>query len=193
MEYSTEQKYSTEAGSVKVTVTEEDGNGDYAYLDFDFGEYDLIEFYAYTAGSGKQMGCHWYGDLGLTAGQWTKVQFGLNASNITDYSGRKWIFRLMGFNVGDSVYISSVKLTKYSDYGNKIIDVSKGMQSGEWSTEKTYDGDDTAVDKTGALKLTVSGSDMGEKPICPQSISAIFASSPKSTSMFTRTPRMRKA
>lgn len=167
VEYSTEQKYSAEAGSVKVTVTEEDGNGDYAYLDFDFGEYDLIEFYAYTAGSGKQMGCHWYGDLGLTAGQWTKVQFGLNASNITDYSGRKWIFRLMGFNVGDSVYISSVKLTKYSDYGNKIIDVSKGMQSGEWSTEKTYDGDDTAVDKTGALKLTVSGSDMGVKANMP--------------------------
>ncbi len=41
------------------------------------------------------------------------------------------------------------------------------MQSGEWSTERTYDGDDTAVDKTGALKLTVSGSDMGVKANMP--------------------------
>ncbi|MDE6401639.1 MAG: hypothetical protein K2L54_03400, partial [Clostridiales bacterium] len=114
VEYTTEQKHGTDTGSAKITVKKDQSNGDYAYLAFDFGDYDLIEFYAYTTGSGKQMGAHWYGDLGLTAGQWTKVQLGLNTTNTPDYYGGKWVFRLMGFNVGDTVYISSVKLTKYS-------------------------------------------------------------------------------
>lgn len=160
VEYTTEQKHGADIGSAKITVKETDDNGDYAYLAFDFGDYDLIEFYAYTAGSGKQMGAHWYGDRGLTAGAWTKVQLGLNTTNTPDYYGGKWVFRLMGFNVGDTVYISSVKLTKYSDYNNKVIDVSKGIGSGTWSTEKKYDGTDATVDKTGSAKLTVNKDDI---------------------------------
>lgn len=160
VEYTTEQKHGTDTGSAKITVNKAEDNGDYAYLAFDFGEYDLIEFYAYTTGSDKQMGCHWYGDMSLTAGQWTKVQFGLNSANTPDYTARKWIFRLMNFNVGDTVYISSVKLTKYSDYGNKVIDVSKGVGAGTWSTEKKYDGTDATVDKTGSVELTVDKDDI---------------------------------
>lgn len=161
VQYTNEKKHGDDTGSAKITVKKSESNGDYAYAAFDFGDYDLVEFYAYTESSGKQMGCHWYGDIDLNAGAWTKIQFGLNASNTPDYFGGKWVFRLMNFNVDDVVYISSVKLIKYSDYGNSVIDVSKGAKSGTWSTEKAYDGNDAAVDKTGALKLTVNSADMG--------------------------------
>ena len=158
VEYSTEQKYDSEAGSAKITVKDKDhGNQDYAYLTFDFGDYDYIEFYAYVAASGKSIGCHWYGDTALTAGAWTKVHLGLRESNIPTYSGGKWIIRLMGFNNDESVYVSSAKLGKYTS--PKILDFSFGAAKGEWSTEKVYNGTDSTVTDSGSLKITPDSAD----------------------------------
>ncbi len=157
-EYSTEQKYVSEAGSLKLTVKNKDlGNQDYAYWTFDFGDYDYIEFYAYTAASGKKIGCHWYGDTALTAGQWTKVHLGLRESNRPDYSGGKWIIRLIGFDAEQSVYISSAKLGKYTE--TKILDFSVGATKGTWDTSKKYDGNDSTVKDNGSLKLTPDSND----------------------------------
>ena len=150
----TAQKYGSEAASVKITVNTVLGKQDYAYLPaFDFGDCDYIEFYAYTTAASAQIGAWWYGDTNLKQNEWTYVQLGLNSSNLKD--GR-WIIRLMNVAAGDSVYISSMKIVRHEGV---ILDLSKGATKGEWSTEKVYDGDDAAVDKTGALKLTPDSGD----------------------------------
>ena len=150
----TAQKYGSEAASVKITVNTVLEKQDYAYLPaFDFGDCDYIEFYAYTTAASAQIGAWWYGDTNLKQNEWTYVQLGLNSSNLKD--GR-WIIRLMNVAAGDSVYISSMKIVRHEGV---ILDLSKGATKGEWSTEKVYDGDDAAVDKTGALKLTPDSGD----------------------------------
>lgn len=158
VEYSTEQKHGDDAGSVKITVKNKDlGDQDYAYWMFDFGDYDYIEFYAYTAASGKGMGCHWYGDTALIAGQWTKVHLGLRDSNIPNYSGGKWIIRLMNFDAEQTVYISSAKLGKYTDA--KLLDFSVGANKGTWDTTKVYNGTDSTVKDSGSLKIVPDSGD----------------------------------
>ena len=158
--YSEEQKCETigDAGSIKLTMSQAKGNQDYAFFKFDFADYDYVEFYAYTTGAGKQVGACWYGDTNLTANTWTKVVLRLRASNVNTNG---WRIRLMGISAGDVVYLSSMKLVKHN-YDQAILDASKGTTFGTWSTEKTYDGDNAAVDKTGALKLTPDSDDYNQ-------------------------------
>ena len=156
VEYSTEQKYGTDEGAIKITTLGAKGNQDYAYFKFEFAGYDYVEFYAYTTGTGKQIGGWWYGDTNLTANTWTKVRLALHSSNVDEANG--WRIRLMGIAEGDVVYLSSMKLCKF-DYTQAVLDVSKGTTKGEWTTEKCYDGNDVLVDKTGTLKLTPDSAD----------------------------------
>ena len=158
VEYSTAQKCDAtgDSGSVKITVNAAKGNQDYAYIKFDFADCDYVEFYAYTTGTGKQIGCWWYGDTSLVANTWTKVRLSLRNDNVDAANG--WRIRLMGVGAGDEIYISSMKLCKY-DYSLPVLDVSKGATKGEWTNETVYNGDDPLVDRTGTLKLTPDSND----------------------------------
>lgn len=153
--YNTDKKYGTEAGSLAITINEVLGYEDYAWLPtFDFGEFTYIETYVYVEKAGVKVGAHWYGDRNLAANQWTCVRLMLKNDNMNTNG---WVLRIMNVEAGDTVYFSSSTLKKYD--GGAIIDLSYGAGHGEWTSEKTYDGDDETVDTTGSLKVTATDGD----------------------------------
>ncbi len=105
VEYSTEQKHGSEAGSIKISNIVSNETGVFLAKS-EYSRY--IEFYAYTADSGVEMGGWWCNDTTLAQNAWTRVVIDTQAAGY-DRHGDEIVLRLKGSCQGKTVYISSVR------------------------------------------------------------------------------------
>ncbi len=121
-EYDTAKKHGEDQGSVKVTPDKADTG--FTIEDFDFTDYDFVEFYVYTEGENVKAGAYWLGDTTLTQNDWTKIVIDLKGNvYLKDMAGKdfvpngvhkgqpftgKFILRVMNNAEKHPVWISSV-------------------------------------------------------------------------------------
>lgn len=162
--YSTEQRYGSEAGSIKISNIANNETG----IFLNKSETSrFIEFYAYTADSGIQMGAWWCCNHTLAVNKWTHVVLDTRMQGY-DVHGGEAVLRIFGSSQGKTVYISSVKT--FDDENSdalRLTDISyaknvASIRDFEYVTDKQCTGDaDRPVSEAGSLKVTVDGSDNG--------------------------------
>ena len=180
-EYTTEQKFGDEAGSLKLTVAKD--SEVYLTINFpyttDLSEYDYIVFNVYNPTDADiKAGICWAGDTVCKAGQWTEIRvpvsnFGL--SKIHNLAGKVLpinnicgiALRLIsGFEVNDVFYISAVRAEKNPEKEPVTEDVVTKFDSTEdlstinvyWGTAHTVSIDNTVKhgDDKGSLKVVAA-------------------------------------
>ena len=125
--YSTDYAYGTEAGSLKVTAGNTNGEMGVVVKNpmiRDISNYQYIVFRVYNpTDTDVSAGFWWCGDTKCKAGQWTEIKFDVKAyyaanktmsadsGSVSLSNAHSIVFRIMGATKGQSYYISNVYVT----------------------------------------------------------------------------------
>ena len=125
--YSTDYAYGTEAGSLKATAGNTNGEIGVVVKNpmiRDISNYQYIVFRVYNpTDKDVSAGFWWCGDTKCKAGQWTEIKFDVKAyyeagntmaadsGNVSLTNAHSIVFRIMGATQGQSYYISNVYVT----------------------------------------------------------------------------------
>lgn len=188
-EFSTEQKYGDEAGSVKVTIVEASAGYSYAQLArpyiTDVSSYDYIVFYLYNAGTESlfagvetQPGGTWaqnYSPL-CPAGQWTKIKVQVanlaSAEDITDLTLGIATTAWASPAQNTVIYLSAMYgIMEGQDGPNTVVPDKIGYfdeQYGIWQLSVFNDNAEFELSteqkygsETGSLKVTITQENLG--------------------------------